>query len=174
MTRLIKSIKVLKGGLTIEYKEQDDNAPVHIKADYDVQPSESFFDALSKLIPHFLLITENSQDTLDRLNESIEEGFINNYTVYGFAINGEGNAESVILKGKKKLSSGKFYPIVAPKIFLRSTSDTPYDYEDELNTALDMLIVEVDKFMEGKFETSNQMSLPFDAPSDEEEEEENK
>ncbi len=105
----INSIKILEAGVTIEGTDGKGKVTFERK-----EPHEDFTQAVRKLNRHLVIIDEIFEGNPKDLSELLLEP----YKCNGFSLHGSGDGMAIILKGQKKLSSGKVYSFNTPRHYL--------------------------------------------------------
>lgn len=112
--------------------------------------------AFAALNVHMALIDEMFKTAgieVKSLSEITNHEFVFQFSVSGFVIKGDGDNESVVLKGSKYVSiAGGRQEITQPKIALDSLSS--YQWHAELSEAIEKVRTEVELYVEGKFDPS--------------------
>jgi len=115
-------------------------------------------NAFFKLNAHLAVICEeinpsviNDIESIEKYDDSIHtldsvEQIVSHFHVNSFAISGNGENESVILSGSKRLSNGDFVELKSPK----TAWDSNYQFINELRAAIDIATEEVVEYMYGK------------------------
>jgi hypothetical protein len=115
--------------------------------------------AMDRLKPHLAVICEQIDDskikdiedlesldpTGDYKTNSIEKRILM-FFVTGFTLEGSGENESVTLSGFRRLSTGEDLPLKSPKTKWAGV----YQFIDELRATVDLIIHEVEEYMDGK------------------------
>jgi len=135
----------------------------------DLPMHEDCQQAFLNLIPHLVLICELEKpkkeiksyfhtdvDGTDEDKDSLNK----KYSIDEFSITGSGDAEGLVIKGTKFLSSGKTIKLVTPSI--RLDDDNDYDFLEELNKRIDKLKDEVFQYLNGKHAPLPQQAMNFD------------
>lgn len=150
-----------EAGISAKNKTQS-MAPIHddLKAAFD------------KLIPHFILLTEELPE--DRVKGIIENDLLIpediqlKYTVTEFALGGSEDSKTITITGYKILSNDKSVSFSTPSQKLYDDKKDGYKYSDFLRDILDILLDEVQQYMDGKQAPRNEVgSFDFDADEDE-------
>jgi hypothetical protein len=115
--------------------------------------------SMNRLRPHLAVICEQIDDsrikdiadleeldpTEDYKTNSIEKKVLM-FFVTGFTLEGSGENESVSLTGFRRLTTGEDLPLKSPKTKWAGV----YQFVDELRSAVDLIIHEVEEYMNGK------------------------
>lgn len=113
-------------------------------------------------VEHF----ENLDFAEDHVPNSTQDR-VAHFTVSSFKVEGNGENESVVLIGRKRLSTGDFVSLKSPKI----TWEGQYAFINELRVAVDDLKLEVEAYMNGKAAPKLvQQEMPFGEEDKNEEE----
>lgn len=145
--------------LSYAYTAKENEVENKIKQDSDAPIHEDLERAFDNLIPHFIIITEESEVT-EKLTKLItrpeNEDFIlpedieKKYKVTGISISGSEGNEGVVISGLKFLKTGKSVAFSTPD---KKFDDEDYEFTDELYNAVEHLKSEVLEYMDGKHRT---------------------
>ncbi|WP_027381849.1 hypothetical protein [Epilithonimonas caeni] len=145
--------------LSYGYTAKENEVENKIKQDSDAPIHEDLERAFDNLIPHFIIITEESEVTekLKRLitrpdNEDfiLPEDIEKKYKVTGISISGSEDNQGVTISGYKNLNTGKSVSFDTPN---QKFDDEDYEFSQELYDAVEHLKSEVLEYMDGKHGT---------------------
>lgn len=167
----IKSRLFLSYGYSVKENNIENKIPT---CSSDAPIHEDLERAFDNLIPHFIIITEESEIT-DKLRNLItrpnNEDFIlpedieKKYKVTGITISGAEDNEGVTISGLKYLKTGKSVSFNTPD---KKFDDEEYEFTDELYQAVEHLKSEVLEYMDGKHGTKMVVgSFNFDEDDEE-------
>lgn len=155
--------------LSYAYTAKENEVENKIKQDSDAPIHDDLERAFDNLIPHFIIITEESEVTekiRNVINRDPDEDFIlpedieKKYKVTGIAITGSEDNEGVIISGMKFLKTGKSVAFSTPD---KKFEDEEYEFSQELYDAVEHLKNEVLEYMDGKHGTRHVIgTLDFD------------
>lgn len=167
----IKSRLFLSYGYSVKENNIENKIPT---CSSDAPIHEDLERAFDNLIPHFIIITEESEIT-DKLQNLItrpnNENFVlpedieKKYKVTGITISGSEDNEGVTISGLKFLKTGKSVSFNTPD---KKFDDEEYEFTDELYQAVEHLKNEVLEYMDGKHGTKMVVgSFNFDEDDEE-------
>lgn len=145
--------------LSYAYTAKEHEVENKIKQDSDAPIHEDLERAFDNLIPHFIIITEESEVTeklRNTINRDPDEDFIlpedieKKYKVTGISITGSEDNEGVVISGMKFLKTGKSVAFSTPD---KKFDDEEYEFSQELYDAVEHLKNEVLEYMDGKHGT---------------------
>lgn len=168
----------IRGGifLAYEYNIEADGISAKNKTQSTAPIHDDLRSAFTKLIPHFILLTEEM--TEERIQGIIENDLLlpedieQKYGVTDFEIGGSEDMQTIKIGGYKVLSNDKSVSFSTPAQRLYEDKTDGYKYDNFLREALDVLIQEVYEYMDGK-QAPQYETLPLEFPEDEEDEFEN-
>lgn len=136
----INSIKILEAGVTIEGTDGKGKVTFERK-----EPHGDFTESIRKLNRHLIIIDE----IFDGNPKELSEEDIEPYKCNGFSLHGQGDNMAIVLKGQKKLTSGKVYTFNTPRTYLVGAD---YIGERQLRKDIKKAIGEAKLFLDGKIE----------------------
>lgn len=161
--------------LSYAYTAKENEVENKIKQDSDAPIHDDLERSFDNLIPHFIIITEESEVT-EKIRNVItrdpDEDFIlpedieKKYKVTGISITGSEDNEGVVISGMKFLKTGKSVSFSTPD---KKFDDEEYEFSQELYDAVEHLKNEVLEYMDGKHGTRHVVgTLNFDEDEEEE------
>lgn len=170
------SIEIRKAGirsgifLAYEYNLEEAGVSAKNKTQSTAPIHEDLENAFKKLIPHFILLTEEL--AVEKLEDVIINGDLipedieRKYSVQEFAFGGTEDSKTVVISGYKVLSNDKTVSFSTPSQKLYEDRDG-YKFDENLRDTLDLLIEEVHQYMDGKSAPRNEVgSFDFDNEDD--------
>ncbi|WP_179022030.1 hypothetical protein [Winogradskyella forsetii] len=135
-----------------------------IKASADAPIHEDLDDALSALVPHFVLVTEMKKKSevakvIDL--KSLPEELLNKFRVTGVAIDDNKGDISYTITGYKILNTGRTVSFSSPKIRVSASDEEKYEFLDQLMAQIEVIKEEVLEYMDGKEALREQQSMDF-------------
>ena len=159
-----------KNSFFVEFTESvniDENVTIHNKhsVSYKYKPHKDLRDALNRLIPHLVRITEEPGAFEMLLTKHYEQAAkltateTSTYQFSRFFVSGATVRDSgVLLKGGKRIKT-HVQNVNTPFIHYEQT--TYYADAEQLQADIEDLLGEVELYMKGKFSPPEQQSLPF-------------
>lgn len=141
--------------LSYAYSAKENGIDNKISTSSDAPIHEDLQSAFDVLVPHLILITEESEIT-DKLRDLIDresgQDFIlpenfEKYKVTGITIAGAEDSESVVISGYKELKTGNYVKLNTPA---QKFDDENYEFANDLYNAIEHLKSEVVEYMDGK------------------------
>ena len=161
----IQKVKVKDQQLTCEFTEQrtQDAPPRAFALTCAEQVHPDLTHALSRLVPHLCLLTEQLTEMPDFWPDTAEElpARFQAFTVTGFAM-GKGQS-GVTLIGQRALTTGKVLNLTTPYVSFDDETDAAYAYAPLLETELSEALTEVEAALRGKCTDYRQLDL-FEQP----------
>lgn len=161
----IQKVKVKDQRLTCEFTEQrtDDAPPRAFALTCTEQVHPDLLHALSRLVPHLCLLTEQLAETSDYWPDDAEElpALFDTFRVTGFSLARHQGGATLI--GQRELTGGRVLNLTTP---YQSFDDelATYPYAGLLETTLATVLTEVEAALRGKCTDFRQLDL-FDAPA---------
>lgn len=162
------------GVLYIEYSERqtinDAATTVVSKQQFQHVAHPDLMEALEKIIPHLVLLTEQAH--LDkqqmRLMHDVRliRDHFKDYKVTGFSLKGSEDNLSIVIIGQRTLSNGKTISLCTPNQKFNDENDH-YDYASELFLHVDKVRAEAELYMSGKAAPSPQTEMDFEEENQE-------
>lgn len=156
----MSKIEIKKAGirniifLAYEYNLEDNGISAKNKTQSTAPIHEDLKSAFEKLIPHFILLTEElPEDKIKGIIENdlqLPEDIERKYQVTDFELGGSEDAQTIKITGYKVLSNDKSVSFSTPSQKLHEDRTDGYKYDNFLREALDVLIQEVHEYMDGK------------------------
>lgn len=170
------SIEIRKAGirsgifLAYEYNLEEAGVSAKNKTQSTAPIHEDLENAFKKLIPHFILLTEElAAEKLEDViinGDLIPEDIETKYSVQEFAFGGTEDSKTVVISGYKVLSNDKTVSFSTPSQKLYEDRDG-YKFDEELRNTLDLLVEEVHEYMDGKSALRNEVGVfDFDNEDD--------
>ena len=160
----IQKVKVEDQQLTCEFTEQRtrDAPPRAFALTCAEQVHPDLSHALSRLVPHLCLLTEQLPETPDYWPDESEEllALFESFTVTGFSMGR--HQGGVTLIGQRELSSGRVLNLTTPYQSF-DEEQVSYDYTGLLEATLAAALVEVEAALRGKCTDYRQLDL-FEQP----------
>lgn len=154
------SIEIRKAGirshifLAYEYNLEADGISAKNKTQSMAPIHDDLRSAFSRLIPHFILLTEElpTDKVKGIIENSLElpEDIEQKYTVTEFALSGSEDAKSIVITGYKVLSNDKSISFSTPSQKLYEDKSEGYKFDNFLREDVDHLLNEVQEYMDGK------------------------
>lgn len=144
-----------------EYTEYASGRETQIKAKSDAPIHEDLSNAIAKLTPHFVLITEmkkKSEVASDIDLESVPEKLMKKFQVKGFTEEQVQGETIIKITGTKLLKNGKAISFETPKTD-RGSDEDAYEFFDQLIDTVESIKEEILAFMDGKQAESNQTNM---------------
>ncbi len=161
----IQRVKVKDQHLTCEFTEQrTQEAPARAFAlTCTEQVHPDLTHALSRLVPHLCLLTEQLTETPDFWPDESEElpALFGSFTVTGFSVGR--NQGGVTLIGQRELTGGRVLNLTTPYQSFDDEQAT-YSYTGLLETTLATALTEVEAALRGKCTEYRQLDL-FEQPA---------
>ncbi|MBT2558113.1 hypothetical protein J7E24_09980 [Hymenobacter sp. ISL-91] len=158
----IQKAKVKDQHLTCEFTEQrtPEAPPRTFALTCAEQVHADLTHALSRLVPHLCLLTEQLTETPDFWPDDSEElpALFEAFTVTGFSL-GRGQG-GVTLIGQRELNGGRVLNLTTPYQSFDDEQAT-YSYTGLLETTLQVALVEVEAALRGKCTDHRQLALAF-------------
>ena len=157
--------------LAYEYNIQENNVSNKNKTQSTAPIHDDLRNAFKKLIPHFILLTEELPE--DKMKGIIEidlqlpEDIEKKYQVNAFSLSGSEDNQSITITGFKVLSNDRIVSFSSPSQKLYEDRVEGYKFTDELRDALEHLVSEVQEYMDGKQAPKTNVGT-FNFPEDEE------
>ena len=163
----IQKVKVKDQQLTCEFTEQrtQDAPPRAFALTCAEQVHPDLTHALSRLVPHLCLLTEQLTEMPDFWPDTAEElpARFQAFTVTGFAM-GKGQS-GVTLIGQRALTTGKVLNLTTPYVSFDDETDAAYAYAPLLETELSEALTEVEAALRGKCTDYRQLDLFEERPA---------
>ena len=160
----IRKVKLKDQQLTCEFTEQrtQDAPPRAFALACVEQVHPDLTHALSRLVPHLCLLTEQLTETPDYWPEESEElpALFESFTVTGFSMGR--HQGGVTLIGQRELTSGRVLNLTTPYQSFNE-EQVSYDYTGLLEATLATALVEVEAALRGKCTDYRQLDL-FEQP----------
>ena len=161
----IQKVKLKDQHLTCEFTEQrtQDAPPRAFALTCAEQVHPDLSHALSRLVPHLCLLTEQLTETPDFWPDVAEElpARFEAFTVTGFSM-GKGQG-GVTLIGQRALTGNKVLNLTTPYVSFADETDAAYPYAPLLETELAEALTEVEAALRGKCTDYRQLNL-FEQP----------
>ncbi|MFD2717421.1 hypothetical protein ACFST9_01760 [Hymenobacter monticola] len=161
----IQKVKLKDQHLTCEFTEQrtQDAPPRAFALTCAEQVHPDLPHALSRLVPHLCLLTEQLTETPDFWPDVAEElpARFEAFTVTGFSM-GKGQG-GVTLIGQRALTGNKVLNLTSPYVSFTDETDAAYPYAPLLETELAEALTEVEAALRGKCTEYRQLDL-FEQP----------
>lgn len=146
----------IRGGifLAYEYNMEDNGISAKNKTQSTAPIHDDLKAAFEKLIPHFILLTEELP--VDRIRGIIENNLLlpediqQKYSVTDFELGGSEDAQTIKITGFKVLSNDKSISFSTPSQKLYEDRTDGYKFDNYLREILDVIISEVLEYMDGK------------------------
>lgn len=146
----------IRGGifLAYEYNMEDNGISAKNKTQSTAPIHDDLKAAFEKLIPHFILLTEELP--VDRIRGIIENNLLlpediqQKYSVTDFELGGSEDAQTIKITGFKVLSNDKSISFSTPSQKLYEDRTEGYKFDNYLREILDVIISEVLEYMDGK------------------------
>lgn len=146
----------IRGGifLAYEYNMEDNGVSAKNKTQSTAPIHDDLRGAFEKLIPHFILLTEELPT--DRMKDIIENGELlpedieKKYQVTDFELGGSEDAQTIKITGFKVLSNDKSITFSTPSQKLHEEKTDGYKFDEFLREILDIILSEVLEYMDGK------------------------
>jgi len=158
----IQKVRVKDQHLTCEFTEQrtSEVPPRAFALTCTEQVHPDLTHALSRLVPHLCLLTEQLTETPDFWPDESEElpALFASFTVTGFSL---GRHQSgVTLIGQRELTGGRVLNLTTPYQSFDDEQAT-YSYTGLLETTLQSTLTEVEAALRGKCTEHRQLALSF-------------
>jgi len=161
----IQKVKLKDQHLTCEFTEQrtPDAPPRAFALTCAEQVHPDLLHALSRLVPHLCLLTEQLTETPDYWPDEAEElpALFESFTVTGFSLGK--NQGGVTLLGQRVLAGGRVLHLTTPHQ-LFDDEQTGYPFAGLLEVPLTAVLTEVEAALRGKCTDYRQLDL-FDEPT---------
>ncbi|QDP86046.1 hypothetical protein FNJ88_11000 [Chryseobacterium sp. SNU WT5] len=146
----------IRGGifLAYEYNMEDNGVSAKNKTQSTAPIHDDLRGAFEKLIPHFILLTEELPT--DRMKDIIEKGELlpedieKKYQVTDFELGGSEDAQTIRITGFKVLSNDKSVSFSTPSQKLYEEKTDGYKFDEYLREILEVILSEVLEYMDGK------------------------
>lgn len=172
MSRNIKKAKLLRGDkIEVEFKKETESETkaAEVTEKHKMPPHPDLINAFAGLDVHFALLGEfvplvNVPDIANP-----DKAILDKFHVSGITIVKPGDDdEGVIITGGKTLKTGRVMGCNTPTTRFNDVSDEKYQYLNELQDAVKVVLKEVDLYLDGKFaaEVQGKLALGDGAASD--------
>lgn len=159
--------------LAYEYNLEDNGISAKNKTQSTAPIHDDLRAAFDKLIPHFILLTEElPENTMKGIIENglqLPEDIEKKYQVTDFELGGTEDQQTIKITGYKVLSNDKSITFTTPSQKLHEDKTDGYKFDEYLRECLDVLLAEVQEYMDGKQAPRSEVGkLDFGDEDDEE------
>ncbi|GAB3838680.1 hypothetical protein [Hymenobacter jeollabukensis] len=159
----VQKAKVKDGQLSCEFTEQRaaDATRRAFALTCHEQVHPDLLHALTRLVPHLCLLTEQLHETPDFWPDEAEElpTLFRSFAVTGFSLSKD--SAGITLIGRRELAGGKVLNLTSPHVAFDDETSGAYSYAGLLETAAQQAVAEVEAALRGKCAPDRQLLLSY-------------